>query len=76
MTMMYLEIGNKINQDILKNQRAEYGKEIVATLSRQLSWSHFLAFPREILEAKLHQAIESAKEKYLVDNQQKNNLRD
>ncbi|MBU1658461.1 DUF1016 family protein [bacterium] len=30
--------------------------------------------PREILEAKLHQAIESAKAKYLIDNQQKNNL--
>ncbi len=36
MTMMYWEIGNKINQDILNNQRAEYGKEIVVTLSRQL----------------------------------------
>lgn len=33
LTMMYWEIGNKINQDILKNQRAEYGKEIVVTLS-------------------------------------------
>lgn len=30
--------------------------------------------PREILEAKLHQAVESAKAKYLIDNQQKNNL--
>ena len=36
LTMMYWEIGNKINQDILKNKRAEYGKEIVVTLSRQL----------------------------------------
>jgi len=36
LTMMYWEIGNRINQNILKNQRAEYGKEIVVTLSRQL----------------------------------------
>ncbi len=36
LTIMYWEIGNKINQDILNNQRAEYGKEIVVTLSRQL----------------------------------------
>ncbi len=36
LTIMYWEIGNKINQDILKNKRAEYGKEIVVTLSRQL----------------------------------------
>ena len=36
LTIIYWEIGNKINQDILKNQRAEYAKEIVVTLSRQL----------------------------------------
>lgn len=36
LTIMYWEIGNKINQDILKNKRAEYCKEIVVTLSRQL----------------------------------------
>ncbi len=36
LTIMYWEIGNKINQNILKNQRAEYGKEIVATVSQQL----------------------------------------
>jgi predicted nucleotide-binding protein len=36
LTMIYWEIGNKINQDIFKNQRAKYAKEIVVTLSRQL----------------------------------------
>ncbi len=36
MTMMYWEIGNKINHEILKNRRAEYGKSIVVTLTRQL----------------------------------------
>ena len=77
LTLMYWQIGFKINEDILKNSRAEYGKEIlqtvsaklteefgqgfskrnladmikfsqvfddfeiVSTLSRQLSWSHF-----------------------------------
>jgi predicted nuclease of restriction endonuclease-like (RecB) superfamily len=77
LTLMYWQIGYKINEDILKNSRAEYGKEIlqtvsaklteefgqgfskrnladmikfsqvfddfeiVSTLSRQLSWSHF-----------------------------------
>lgn len=38
MTLMYWEIGNKISQDILQNQRTEYGKEIVATLLQQLSF--------------------------------------
>ena len=76
LTLMYWQIGYKINEDILKNSRAEYGKEIlqtvsaklteefgqgysyssltrmmkfaqyftfenIATLSQQLSWSHF-----------------------------------
>lgn len=36
LSMMYWTIGKKINDDILKNRRAGYGKEIVSTLSRQL----------------------------------------
>lgn len=35
-TMLYWQVGNRINKEILKDQRAEYGKEIVSTLSRQL----------------------------------------
>jgi predicted nuclease of restriction endonuclease-like (RecB) superfamily len=37
MSMLYWQIGKRINEDVLLNQRAEYGKEIVATLSQQLS---------------------------------------
>jgi phosphoenolpyruvate-protein kinase (PTS system EI component) len=37
MTMMYWHIGKLINDEILQNKRAEYGKEIVATVSQQLS---------------------------------------
>lgn len=36
MTMMYWHIGKLINDEILQNKRAEYGKEIVATVSQQL----------------------------------------
>lgn len=36
MSALYWEIGNKINQNLLKDQRAEYGKRVVANLSRQL----------------------------------------
>ncbi|MFZ3384147.1 MAG: PDDEXK nuclease domain-containing protein [Candidatus Methanoperedens sp.] len=35
-TVMYWNIGKKINDDVLKNKRAEYGKQIIATLSQQL----------------------------------------
>lgn len=36
LTMMYWHIGERINRDVLANQRAEYGKQIVSTLARQL----------------------------------------
>lgn len=36
MSALYWEIGNKINQDLLKEQRAEYGKQIVSQLAKQL----------------------------------------
>ena len=35
-TMMYWHIGERINRDVLGNQRAEYGKQIVAQVARQL----------------------------------------
>lgn len=37
LTLMYWQIGFKINEDILKNSRAEYGKEILQTLSAKLT---------------------------------------
>jgi len=33
---MYWHIGERINREVLSNERAEYGKQIVATLSQQL----------------------------------------
>ncbi|KUJ59447.1 hypothetical protein AR687_23190 [Flavobacteriaceae bacterium CRH] len=93
LTLLFWEIGFRINDTILQNKRAEYGKqivsalsvqlenkygrnfeeknlrrmmqfadqfadkEIVVTLSRQLSWSHFLAIiPIKNQEAKLFYA--------------------
>ena len=36
LTMLFWHIGNRINKEILQNKRANYGKQIVATLSTQL----------------------------------------
>ena len=36
MSMLYWQIGQRINNEILKEQRAEYGKQIVLTLANQL----------------------------------------
>ena len=35
-TMMYWHIGERINREVLGNKRAEYGKQIVAQVARQL----------------------------------------
>ena len=36
MTMLFWDIGKRVNQNILVSKRAKYGKQIVVTLSRQL----------------------------------------
>lgn len=36
LTMLYWRIGHRIRVDVLKNERAEYGEQIVSTLSAQL----------------------------------------
>jgi len=36
MTLLYWRIGRRIHSDVLRNERAAYGKEIISTLSRQL----------------------------------------
>ena len=36
-TLLYWQIGNRINTEILSHKRAEYGKQIVKALSTQLT---------------------------------------
>jgi hypothetical protein len=50
LVMLHWQIGHRVRRDILKEKRAEYGEEIVATLSRQLGWSHFV----EVLPLQKH----------------------
>lgn len=37
LTQLYWHIGRRINAELLKGQRAEYGKQVVAELARQLT---------------------------------------
>ena len=37
LAILYWRIGRRIDQDLLSGERADYGKEIVATLSQQLT---------------------------------------
>jgi predicted nuclease of restriction endonuclease-like (RecB) superfamily len=67
-TMLYWNIGKRINDDILKNRRAEYGKQIIHALSGKLTaafgsgWSekhlwHCLRFAERIPERKIVSAM-------------------
>ena len=37
LSIMYWQIGKRINTEVLDNKRAEYGKQIVASVARQLT---------------------------------------
>ena len=44
MTLVYWQIGKRINEDILQNERAEYGKQIVKELSKELTLHYGRSF--------------------------------
>jgi predicted nuclease of restriction endonuclease-like (RecB) superfamily len=46
---LYWNIGKRIREDVLQNKRADYGKEIVSTLSRQLTAEYGRGFSRSNL---------------------------
>ena len=72
LTMLYWQIGSRINKELLKEKRAEYGKQIVNALSTQLTkeygsgWSekqlrHCLrfaeTFPKEAIVSALRREL-------------------
>jgi predicted nuclease of restriction endonuclease-like (RecB) superfamily len=42
LVMLNWHIGHRVRTEVLEGRRGEYGAQIVATLSRQLGWSHFV----------------------------------
>ena len=57
MTMLYWQIGKRINEEILKNERAEYGKEIVVSLARQLALEYGNNFSEKNLRRMIQFAV-------------------
>lgn len=49
LTLLYWRIGKRVGQEVLKGERAEYGKEIVATLSRELAHEYGRGFAEKSL---------------------------
>ncbi|MCC2666501.1 MAG: putative phage protein [Gammaproteobacteria bacterium] len=46
LVILYWHIGNKINNEVLKNERAEYSEQIIHLLSKQLSEQYGNGFDR------------------------------
>lgn len=103
LTLLYWTVGQRIQQEILKGERAEYGLQVIANLAKtltqqlgkgwskrnlaqmikfaqifpdlkivqavtaQLSWA--VLPPKEILEQRLHLAMEHAKQRLLVQRE-------
>lgn len=49
LTLLYWRVGRRINEEILKGERAEYGKEIVVSLARQLEVDYGRGFSEKSL---------------------------
>lgn len=46
LVMLYWQIGHRINQYVLKNERAEYGEQVINSLSSELSLQYGSGFDR------------------------------
>ncbi len=55
-TYLYWQIGKRINQEVLNNERAEYGKQIIARLSKELT----VRFGKGFEEANLRRMLQFA----------------
>ena len=49
LTQLYWHVGSRIRKEILQGERAEYGKKIVATVSRQLATDYGKGFEEKSL---------------------------
>lgn len=66
LTMLFWHIGYRINQNILQNKRADYGKQIVVTLSRQLTGKYGRNFEEKNLRRMLQFAEQFSNEQIVV----------
>lgn len=65
LTLLFWQIGFRINETILQNKRAEYGKQIVVTLSRQLTQKYGRNFEEKNLR-RMMQFSEQFSDKQIV----------
>lgn len=67
LTMLYWRVGNRVLKEILQDERAEYGKGIVVTLSRQLAQEYGNGFTEKNLR-RMIQFAEVFSDEQLIDS--------
>jgi len=65
LTLLYWDIGRRIHTDILAQQRAEYGKQVVAALARHLTQEFGRGFTRDNL-LRMVQFVEAFPDRRIV----------
>lgn len=65
LTLLYWQVGFRIKTELLRNERAEYGQKIVATVSRQLTTEYGKGFTEKNLR-RMVQFAEVFHEKEIV----------
>ena len=65
-TLLFWHIGDRINKEILNNKRAYYGKQVVVSLSQQLSLKYGKSFEEKNLRRMLQFAEQFSNEQIVV----------
>jgi len=71
LTLLFWQIGFRINETILQNKRAEYGKQIVPTLSAQLETKYGRSFTEKNLRRMLRFAEQFSDKQMVIALSQK-----
>ena len=58
LTLLFWHVGKRINEEVLKNDRAQYGKQIIATVSAQLELKYGRNFAEKNLRRRMQFALE------------------
>jgi hypothetical protein len=66
LTYMYWKIGKRINEEVLQYERAEYGSQVVVTLSRQLQNAYGKGFEEKSLRRMMQFSSEFQDEAIVV----------
>ena len=66
LTILYWEVGNRINQDILKNERSAYGEQILPTLSAKLTVNYGKSYSPRNLKRMIDFAVNFPEKEQIV----------